>query len=57
MDTEEIAKEILVALITHGSAYQGYAGDKQEPARVATESYKIIFKGIHSARDEVNKQK
>jgi len=57
MDTKEIAKEILVALITHSSAYQSYAGDKQEPAKVAAESYKIILKGICSAIDEVNKQK
>ena len=57
MDTKEVAKEILIALIAHSAAYQNYAGDKQEPAKVAAESYKIILKGIHSAIDEVNKQK
>jgi len=55
MDTKEIARDILVALIQHNGAYQNYVKDKQEPAEVAAESYKIILKGIHSAIDEVNK--
>ena len=50
MDTKEIAKDILVALINRNNLYTDFSQNKPtEPAERVGEAYKIIHKAIHEA--------
>ena len=53
MESQEIAKEILVALIDKSGAFGQYKSeDKLMPAKTAGEAYKIILKAVSEADKE-----
>ena len=56
MEIEEIAKDILVALIDKNLTYSKYGeNDQNAPAEKVGEAYRIIIRSVKQGMDEVGK--